>query len=81
MNEVDKSTEFVVFCIENTAQRLRVSGFEVYNELKRLDGIEKFLIPSYNTLHTQSKEYIVDETIQFIEQHDYNFIKEKGALS
>ncbi len=68
MNTSDKATEFVVFCIENTAARLNISGAELFHELKTIDGIHSFLYPSYPALHTQSKEYIVDETLEYIRQ-------------
>jgi hypothetical protein len=70
-----KATEFVVFCIENTAIRLGISAQQLFYELKRTDGIRSFLYQSYPALHTQSKEYIVDETIEYIRQHNPNFIK------
>jgi hypothetical protein len=70
-----KATEFVVFCIENTAIKLGISAQQLFYELKRTDGIRSFLYQSYPALHTQSKEYIVDETIEYIRQHNPNFIK------
>lgn len=74
MNTTEKATEFVVFCIENTAARLGISGAELFQKLKQTDGIASFLYPSYPTLHTQSKDYIVDEIIQYISQNDPEFI-------
>ena len=47
METTDRATEFVVFCIENTAMRLGISGDELYREMKRLNAIEDFLYPSY----------------------------------
>jgi hypothetical protein len=76
---IDRATEFVVFGIENTASRLGVSGSDIYQELKRNDGINSFLYPSYPTLHTQGKDYIVDEIIQFILSHNPNFQQQKGT--
>ena len=73
----DKATEFVVFCIENTATRLGISGDELYKEMRRLDAIEKFLYPSYAALHTQSKEYIVDETLEYLRQIAPDFVNSK----
>lgn len=69
----NKETEFVVFCIENTAARTKRSGREVYSELMKSDGINEFLYPSYPTLHTQSKQYIVDEVINYLRQHNPTF--------
>ena len=75
MNTSDKATEFVVFCIENTAARLNISGAELFHELKTIDGIHSFLYPSYPALHTQGKDYIVDETIEYLRQHNPDFVK------
>ena len=79
MNQAQRTTEFAVFCIENTAARLGVSGREVFRELNRTDGINRFLFPSYPTLHTQGKDYIVDETLQYIRRHNPTFGRRKGA--
>lgn len=72
-----QATEFVVFCIENTAAKLGVSAQQLFLELKRTDGIRTFLYPSYPALHTQSKEYIVDETIAYIRRHNPDFFNIK----
>lgn len=74
MDTTDKATEFVVFCIENTAMRLGISGDELYREMKRLNAVEDFLYPSYPALHTQSKEYIVDEVLSYLKQKNPEFI-------
>lgn len=68
-----KQTEFAVFCIENTAERLNISGADVVTELERTDGIRTFLYPSYEALHTQGKEYIIDEILNYIHQHNPSF--------
>ena len=75
-----RATEFVVFCIENTAERLGISGVELFHELKRTDGIRSFLYPSYPALHTQGKEYIVDETLEYIRRHNPDFIRQTKEL-
>lgn len=73
MTQNQRATEFAVYCIENTAARLRCSGHDVFLELQRTDGIGGFLFPSYLALHTQGKEYIVDEVLQYIYQHNPDF--------
>ena len=73
--EIQKETEFAVFCIENTAARLKKKGDEVFRELAKTDGVESFLFPSFPALHTQSKEYIVDEVINYIGQHNPSFVR------
>ena len=72
-----QATEFAVFCIENTAAKLGIPAQQLFHELKRTDGIRQFVYPSYPVLHTQSKEYIVDETIAYLRQHNSDFINFK----
>lgn len=69
MSRADKQIEFAVFCIENTAKRLGTLGQAVYRALCETDGINTFIIPSYEILHTQSKECIVDETLEYLRHH------------
>ena len=38
----DRKTEFAVFCIENTAERLKCNGNDVIAALDRTHGIENF---------------------------------------
>lgn len=77
MTQNQRATEFAVYCIENTAARLGCSGRDVFLELQRTDGIGGFLFSSYPALHTQGKEYIVDEVLQYIYQHNPDFNPEK----
>ena len=73
----NRKTEFAVFCIENTAERLKCSGYDIMAELDKTNGVEDFLYPSYEALHTQGKEYIVDEVIDYLETHNPSFIINK----
>ena len=60
---------FVVFCIENVAERLNRSGSEVYKLLTEdSDILDGYLMPSYDALHTQDKEYIVNDIIAFMRE-------------
>ena len=64
--------EFSIFCIENVAQKLGVSGDKVYDAFtKKSDILNEYIVPCYDSLHTQSREYIVDDII--------SFMKEKGV--
>jgi hypothetical protein len=72
-----RETEFAVFGIENTAKRLGIDGNDIVEELNKTNGIEEFLFPSYPQLHTQSKDYIVDEILMYIRRHNPNFPEKK----
>ena len=61
--------EFSIFCIENIATELGVTGKEVYNLLsKKSDILDEYIIPNYEILHTQSKEYIVNDIIEYMKE-------------
>lgn len=47
---------FVATCIESTARMLNISYQEVYQRMKRVGLIEKYIVPHYETLHTESRE-------------------------
>lgn len=63
----DRELEFAIFCIENVAARLNVDSRQIYDALIELSNILKeYIIPEYKVLHTQSKEYIVDDIVEVI---------------
>ncbi len=67
-----KELEFAIFCIENVAARLRINGQKAYELLaEKTDILNQYIIPEYEMLHTQRKEYIVDDII--------NVMKERGV--
>ena len=71
--EKSRELEFAIFCIENIAAKLGVSAEKVYDELtEKSDILNDYIIPEYEILHTQGKEYIVDDIIEVM--------KERGVL-
>lgn len=61
--------EFAVFCIENIAIRLGKNAEEIYQMLTEKSNIlSNYIIPEYEMLHTQSKDYIVDDIISLMEE-------------
>lgn len=66
-----KELEFAIFCIENIAFKLNVDAQKVYNALtKHTNILEEYIIPEYEVLHTQSKEYIVEDIIEIMKERD-----------
>lgn len=66
----NKQLEFIIYCVESTAERLGRYGSEVYNKLKELGAINGYIRAYYDTLHTQSKSYIVDSLLEYIYYRD-----------
>ncbi len=63
INTVDE-LEFTIFCIENVARRLRISAEKIYDALtQKSDILNEYIVPNYEILHTQDKEYIVDDLL------------------
>ena len=59
--------EFAIFCIENIAIRLGKNAEEIYCALTEKSNIlDNYIIPEYEILHTQSKDYIVDDIISLM---------------
>lgn len=62
--------EFVIFCIENLAKELDVNAETMYGMLKKSNIIEDYIVPEYEILHTQSKDYIVNDIINVMKERD-----------
>ena len=66
--------EFAVFCIENVAAKLGVDAERVYQAFtEQSDILNGYIVPEYEVLHTQSREYIVDDLL--------DVMKERGGES
>jgi len=66
-----KELEFVVFCIENIAEKLGKSGNEVYKMLtEKSDILDSYIIPCYDVLHTQGKNYIVNDILDYMKKRE-----------
>lgn len=60
MERSRKDTAFAVLAIEETAKHMKTSPQDVYNRLERLGLAQSILFDCYDTLQTQSKEYVAD---------------------
>ena len=58
---------FAVMAIEGSAKRLNVPGDVMFNRLKEQDIIHSRLLKHYELLHTQSLDWVVDDTIETLE--------------
>ena len=56
--------EFAIFCIENVAKRLGISGSDAYDLLTSGDDVlDSYIVKHYDALHTQDKDYIIDDVL------------------
>ena len=55
---------FIATCVETTARFLNTSYKEVYQRMKRVGLIERFILPHYETLHSESRENLAEVLIE-----------------
>lgn len=56
--------EFALFCIESIAEKAGVGAKKVYDALaKKSNILQSYIVPCYDILHTQGKEYIVEDIL------------------
>lgn len=67
MNQVAKQLEFVSFCIEHYKALKGLSGDAVTSLFERT-GLIDFLLENYEILHTQSKQYLMEEVELYLEE-------------
>ena len=61
--------EFAVFCIENVASRLGADAKHVYQAFtEKSDILNGYIVQEYEALHTQSREYIVDDLLTVMKE-------------
>jgi len=70
INEMNKKVlDFTIFCIENVAEYLQLTGDEVYKILtEKSDILDQYIIPCYDALHTQGHVYIVNDIVDLMRE-------------
>ena len=63
-----RELEFAIFCIENVAKFLKMDACKVYEILKESNILYDYIVPEYEVLHTQSKEYIVNDIVEVMRE-------------
>jgi len=64
-----KEMDFAVFCIESIADRLKLNGAQVYEMLAEAsDILDTYIVAHFEPLHTQGREYIVNDILEFMEE-------------
>ena len=64
--------EFTVFCIESVAEYLGLKGDEIYKVLtEKSDVLDNYIIPCYEALHTQGKDYIINDIVEILREKGF----------
>ena len=56
---------FAASCVEGAARKLGVPYIEVYERMKKVELIDNYILKHYDTLHTESREYLIEDVIEY----------------
>lgn len=63
--------DFATFCIGNLSRRLNIPQRQVYERLQESGILQGYIVKGYDVLHTFSKEYLMEDLMEYM--------KEKGV--
>ena len=64
-----KELEFAIFCVEEVAASLGADAERVFSALtKKSNILYDYIVPEYEVLHTQSKDYITNEILDVMRE-------------
>ncbi len=66
----ENSFSFTVYMIHACANRWNVAPSRVYQALKKSGCLDRYLIPSYDILHTQSTDYVVQDIEEYLQERE-----------
>lgn len=61
---------FAASCVEGLARRLALPYTEVYERMSRMGVIANYILPFYDTLHTESREYLLDDILEYMKNKE-----------
>ena len=69
---------FAVMAIEASARKAHITGKEMHDRLKRQGLIHKRLLRHYEQLHTQSLDWVTDDTLETL--HNWEQEEREGRI-
>ena len=66
LSQTEIKLAFVASCIEGTARALGKSYQEVFERMKRAEMINNYIWPNYEMLHTESRENVTNNMIEYL---------------
>jgi hypothetical protein len=68
MNNENVISRFIIFCLEHYKFTKQISGSQALAEFKEF-GVIQYLTIGYDVLHTQGKNYLINNIQEFIDNH------------
>lgn len=60
--------DFATYCIGAVASRLGMSQRDAFNALKESGILDGYIVPAYDSLHTFSRDYIVNDFVELMRE-------------
>lgn len=76
--EIELKTTFVASCIESAANTVGCSASEMYLRMKKVGLVEHYIWKCYDTLHTQSREYVTADILEALDVWERKACEQKG---
>ena len=67
-----KELSFSIFVLYSLAEKWKMSPSEVYKILNTTGILDNYIIKCYDVLHTQGKEYLVEDITDFVREKGVN---------
>ena len=71
-SEEERICTFVCSCIESAAEQLGATASEMYRRMEAVGLIHDYLIPCYDTLHTESRANVTADVIETLQYWEAN---------
>jgi hypothetical protein len=72
-----RKIHFAVMAIESSAKKAKISGKAMHDRLKAQGLIHKRLLGHYDILHTQSLDWVADDTLETLNNWEKEEKKEQ----
>lgn len=64
----EKELNFSIFMLYSLASKWKKTPVTVYQILNSTGILDNYIIPCYDVLHTQGKEYLVDDITDYVRE-------------
>ena len=63
-SDIELRNIFASSCVEAAARHLQTPAIDMYRRMKHVELFRDLVYPCYETLHTQSREIVIEDIIQ-----------------
>lgn len=61
---------FAASCVEGIARKTGKHYSEVYERMSKVGAIENYILKNYDTLHTESHEYVLEDVEEYLQNRE-----------